>query len=139
MGLMKRDRIVSRPEYKIAYKKLIGGRSRDQKTLVRNYIREWREFRGFKSQMSLAKAAKLSPNTVHRLESFTLAYTPYTLEALARVLNCHPGLLTCMDPNRVPDYVQQWLNQDFGMEQVPQKRKQRSNGSEPRAKVVRTP
>lgn len=96
--VQKKKRIVSRPHYKIVYKKRLHGRERRDDELVPNTIRQWRKFRGWPSQMSLAKAAKVSPNTVHRLESGKLAWSPYTLGALAPVLQCLPGDLISLDP-----------------------------------------
>lgn len=75
-------------------------RTSDGENLVPNTIRLWREFRGYTFQSQLATEAGLSSNTVHRLESFALAYTPYTLQALARVLRCEPGDLISIDPNK---------------------------------------
>jgi DNA-binding Xre family transcriptional regulator len=71
--------------------------------LVPNTIRAWRLARGFPSQMSLSRASGLSPNAVHRLEAFTIAWTPATLIPLARVLNCKVGDLIDRKPGGARD------------------------------------
>ena len=82
---------------------------REDNNLVPNKIREWRLHHGeYKSQMSLARAANLSPNTIHRLESFRLAWTPNTLLPIAKCLNCHPGDLISRDPKDVPIFQLIW-------------------------------
>jgi DNA-binding Xre family transcriptional regulator len=72
----------------------------------RNYIREWREFRGFASQGDLAAASGITRATISRLESGKLPYHELHLEKLAIPLKCTPGDLVTVNPLNDPAIIQ---------------------------------
>ena len=74
--------------------------SRRNTVEIHNFIREWREYRGFKSQSELGAMAGIPSQTISRLESYTLAWTFSSLDKLARVLDCTPGDLISRHPAR---------------------------------------
>lgn len=71
--------------------------AKKQAGIRRNYIREWREFRGL-TQEELGELINRSKATVSRVENSEIAYTQQFLEAAAAVLGTHPGLLLLRAP-----------------------------------------
>jgi DNA-binding Xre family transcriptional regulator len=74
--------------------------TRKNNELVPNFIKEWRELRGYTSQMKLARDAHLPSQTISRLEAHTLAWTLYSLKKIAAVLDCSVGDLIEHDPTK---------------------------------------
>jgi transcriptional regulator with XRE-family HTH domain len=71
------------------------------------YFREWRLARGLK-QEQVADRARLSQETISRLESGKTEYTKANLEALAHAYGCEPGDLLRppkSPPNELERYV----------------------------------
>lgn len=69
--------------------------------LITNYIKEWRLFRGFETQRDLSRVCGLPSQTISRLEAHRLAYTPWSLQLLAKALKCHEGDLISRDPSKI--------------------------------------
>jgi transcriptional regulator with XRE-family HTH domain len=63
----------------------------------KNFIREWREFRGL-TQEQLAERIARTKATVSRIETGDIAYTREFLEVAADVLGTHPGILLIRAP-----------------------------------------
>jgi transcriptional regulator with XRE-family HTH domain len=82
-----------------------------------NFIAEWRMFRGFKTQLELARAAGMTRPTVSRLETGAISYSHHQLEKLARVLGCSKGDLISTDPNLMGSVFQIY-------ERIPEKDRQ---------------
>lgn len=68
---------------------------------TRNYVREWREFRGM-TQEQLAEAAGYSPSSISQLETGKQGYEEKTLVRLAEALVCHPSDLITGPPQLAP-------------------------------------
>jgi|GEM_PF-4514539 len=69
----------------------------------KNFIREWREFRGM-TQEDLAERIDRTKATVSRIETGDIAYTREFLEAAADVLGTHPGILLIRAPTDADAY-----------------------------------
>lgn len=63
------------------------------------YLKEWRIYRGL-TQEQLAGRSDMSPGNISLLERGLQNYTQDGLEHLADALNCNPGELLMVDPNR---------------------------------------
>jgi transcriptional regulator with XRE-family HTH domain len=76
-----------------------------------NHIRDWRLFRGIKSQMELAeRTVAFDPEkkginrvTLARLENGVLRYNQGQIELIAKTLNVSPGELISVNPNDMGD------------------------------------
>lgn len=75
-------------------------------TRTKHFIREWREYRGL-SLRKLADRMESEPGValyshaqIGRFETGDNAYTQDFLEAVAVALNCTPGDLLSVDPNK---------------------------------------
>lgn len=63
----------------------------------RNYVREWRKFRGL-TQEALAEASGYSAATISQLETGAQGYEEATLVRLSEALDCHPSDLIAGPP-----------------------------------------
>lgn len=82
---------------------------------IENFIEEWRNYHGIKSQMDLARQSGLPSQTINRLEAHRLAWTVFSLKKLAAVLKCEPWELIGRNPNeRPPEFIELYeqLNTD---------------------------
>jgi transcriptional regulator with XRE-family HTH domain len=70
-----------------------------------NHIRNWRLFRGFRTQNDLAKACGLSRPRISNLESGEQPYMQHHLDILANTLDCAPADLISIDPSKTPDIL----------------------------------
>lgn len=87
-------------------------KARDRKPKGRrNFIREWRKFRGLK-QHELAELTGMTPGNLSNIESRVQDYTRTTLESLADALNCEPADLLSRDPNKDEDILDIWRRAD---------------------------
>lgn len=73
-------------------------RSEKDQNLVKNFIKQWRVFRGFETQMALAKASGVRAGDINRLEAGKISWTHANLAPLAKALRCHEGDLISRDP-----------------------------------------
>jgi DNA-binding Xre family transcriptional regulator len=73
-------------------------RRRKSKAKKDNFVREWREFRGFRSQGDLGRACGITRATISRLESGRLQYRQWHLDKIAKILDCRPGDLISYNP-----------------------------------------
>lgn len=64
----------------------------------RNYVREWRLYRGL-NQESLGELADLSASSISQLETGVQGYEESTLIKLAAALECHPSDLLFGPPD----------------------------------------
>jgi hypothetical protein len=71
---------------------------REEGTLVRNFVKEWRLHRGIDSQSKLAELANLPAQTICRLEAHKMAWTWMSMQKLAKALNCSEGDLISTHP-----------------------------------------
>jgi transcriptional regulator with XRE-family HTH domain len=71
-----------------------------------NFIRQWREHRGFKTQGDLAQVTGITRATISRLESGALPYRKHLLVTLANALDCTPVDLLGHDPAKQPTVIQ---------------------------------
>jgi transcriptional regulator with XRE-family HTH domain len=68
-----------------------------------NFIRQWRLFRGIKTQGELADLSGLARPQISNLESGLQSYKQEHLEALAVPLKCTPSDLISVDPFKAGD------------------------------------
>lgn len=73
-------------------------RNANDQNLIKNFVKEWRIFRGFATQVALAKASGVRAGDINRLESGKISWTHTNLAPLAKALNCHEGDLISRDP-----------------------------------------
>lgn len=71
------------------------------------YIAEWREYRGL-TQEQLAERVDMSVSNISQLERGLQGYSTEGLEAIAHALQCEPGHLHMVDPNRDEDIWSLW-------------------------------
>ena len=64
----------------------------------KNFIRQWRAYRGDMSQEQLAIDTGYSPGQINKIENGTAGYSPESLCAIAKALNCRPGDLLTVNP-----------------------------------------
>lgn len=72
---------------------------RQRRPARKHFLREWRQFRNF-TQQQLADRADLTPGAISQLENFRVKMTQPTLEALADAMNCEPGHIWMVNPQK---------------------------------------
>lgn len=82
-----------------------------KRTWRRNFIRNWREYRGL-TQEQLAERIDRSTATVSLLETQKAPYTQETLESLAQALQCQPSDLLTGPPGDPADIMPLWKQAD---------------------------
>jgi transcriptional regulator with XRE-family HTH domain len=71
---------------------------RFKRPLLRNFVREWREYRGL-TQEQLAERAGMSVGNVSQFERGLQGFSDEGLQALAEALGTQPGYLLMVNPN----------------------------------------
>lgn len=84
------------------------GRPKAPAAWRRNFIRQWRIFRGLTIE-ELAEKSGLAVGTVSAIETMKAGYSPESLGDLARALDTEPGHLLSVDPTADDGMWRLWL------------------------------
>lgn len=70
-----------------------------QKQRPRNFVKEWRKYRGL-TQEALAERAGMTVGNISKLEQFQQGFSDMGLQAIADALDCSPGQLLMVNPQQ---------------------------------------